>query len=63
MTAGGEDPSHLTHRLKWIGGSDGRSWSRARPCIPERKPLRIGDLESHVLDTLREVDGLMDHLG
>lgn len=31
--------------------------------IAERKPLRIRDLESHVLNTLRKVDGLMDHLG
>ena len=57
--------SHLTHGLKWIGvvmEGVGAEHGRELP-IAERKPLRIGDLESHVLDARREVDRLMDHLG
>src|SRR4029077_9910051 len=63
-TTRSEDPSHLTHGSTWIGvvmEGVGAEHSRELP-IAERKPLRIGDLESHVLDTFREVDGLMDHL-
>ena len=64
-TVRSEDASHLSHRLKRIGivmervGTEhGRELA-----IAEWKLLRVGDLESHVLDTFREVDGLTDHLG
>jgi len=64
-TVRSEDASHLSHRLKRIGivvqrvgAEHGRELA-----IAEGKLLCVGDLESHVLDPFREVDGLTDHLG
>ena len=64
-TVRSEDASHLSHRLKRIGIVMERVGTEhgRKLAIAEWKLLRVGDLESHVLDTFREVDGLTDHLG
>ena len=64
-TVRSEDASHLSHRLQRIrivmervGAEHSRELA-----IAERKLLCVGDLESHVRDAFREIDGLTDHLG
>ncbi len=64
-TVRSEDASHLSNRLKRIGIMMERVGTEhgRELAIAERKLLCVGDLESHVLETFREVDGLTDHLG
>jgi hypothetical protein len=62
--AGSQDPGHLTNCQNWVRimvEGVRTEHSRELP-VAERKLLRVGDLEPHVLDAVREVYDLPNHL-